>query len=167
MRPSNETNLCHYTQLIYPCVKFHPQANVEKMHRGEPLTDADRQGWLLALRDHETAHPPGENTRHLVITCSALKRQYRDILREGSEQSPNLRIRFIFLVAPEDVLKKRARERKGHFAGEVLVHSQFESLEMPGSDEVDVFSVDVSKGLGEVEQEAWLRVTEILQEDGA
>lgn len=137
------------------------------MHRGEPLTDADRQGWLLALRDHETAHPPGENTRHLVITCSALKRQYRDILREGSEQSPNLRVRFIFLIAPEEVLKKRARERKGHFAGEVLVHSQFESLEMPGGDEVDVVSVDVNKGLGEVEQEAWLGVTEILREDGA
>lgn len=165
--PSHETHLSHYPQLTYPHVKFHPQANVEKMHRGEPLTDADRQGWLLALRDHETAHPPGESTRHLVITCSALKRQYRDILREGSDQSPNLRIRFIFLIAPEDVLRKRARERKGHFAGEALVHSQFESLEVPGSDELDVISVDVNKGLGEVEQEAWLRVTEILQEDGA
>lgn len=137
------------------------------MHRGEPLTDADRQGWLFALRDHETAHPPGDKTRHLVITCSALKRQYRDILREGSEQSPNLRVRFIFLIAPEEVLKKRARERKGHFAGEVLVHSQFESLEMPGKDEADVVSVNVDRDLDEVEQDAWLRVKGILQEDGA
>lgn len=137
------------------------------MHRGEPLTDADRQGWLIALRDHETAHPAGEKTRHLVITCSALKRQYRDILREGSEQSPNLRVRFIFLIAPEEVLKKRARERKGHFAGEVLVHSQFESLEMPGEDEADVVRVGVDRDLGEVEQEALLRVKELLQEDGA
>lgn len=164
---STETNLSHYFQLIYHHVKFHPQANVEKMHRGEPLTDADRRGWLLALRDHETAHPSGENTRHLVITCSALKRQYRDILREGSEQSSNLRVRFVFLIAPEEVLKTRARERKGHFAGEILVHSQFESLEMPGSDEVDVVSVDVNKDLGEVEQEALVRVTELLREDGA
>lgn len=77
-----------------------------------------------------------------------------------------MRVRFIFLIAPEEVLKKRARERKGHFAGEALVRSQFESLEMPGDDEVDVVSVDVNTGLGGVEKEAWLRVTEILKEDG-
>lgn len=152
--------------------QFHPRANVEKMHRGEPLTDADRQGWLLALRDHETAHPTGEEknkkTRHLVITCSALKRQYRDILREGSAQrGANLRVRFIFLLASEAVLTQRAKDREGHFAGEVLVHSQFESLEMPGEDERDVVSVDVDRDLGEVEQEALGRVMEILEEDWA
>lgn len=152
-------------QLTSP--QFHPRANVEKMHRGEPLTDADRRGWLLALRDHRNQHPAGEKTRHLVITCSALKRQYRDILREGSEQTPSLKIHFVFLEAPEEVLRERARRRKGHFAGEVLVHSQFESLEIPTEDEVDVVRVGVDRGLGEVEEEALRRVRELLDGDQA
>lgn len=139
------------------------------MHRGEALTDDDRRGWLYALRNHEDEHPvaSGEKTRHLVITCSALKRQYRDILREGSAQSPNLRIRFVFLDAPEEVLRTRARERQGHFAGETLVHSQFESLEMPGADERDVVTVGVDRAIGEVEEDAVRRVRELLDEGGA
>lgn len=147
--------------------QFHPRANVEKMHRGEPLTDDDRRGWLHALRDHENEHPAGEKTRHLVITCSALKRQYRDILREGSEQSSSLRIRFVFLDAPEEVLRERARQRKGHFAGERLVHSQFLSLDIPGPDEKDVVRVGVDRELSEVEEEAVRRVREVLDGDQA
>lgn len=134
------------------------------MHRGEPLTDADRRGWLTALRDHEDAHPPDEKSLHLVMTCSALKRQYRDILREGSEQSPNLRIRFIYLQAPEAVLTRRAAERKGHFAGANLVHSQFDSLEAPGEDEKDVFKVDVDRPMEEAEREALEHVKRALGE---
>ncbi|CAN8105339.1 unnamed protein product [Discula destructiva] len=148
---------------------FHAKANVEKMHRGEPLTDDDRRGWLHALRDHENEHPAGgkagEKTRHLVITCSALKRQYRDILREGSEQSSSLRIRFVFLDAPEGVLRKRAKARKGHFAGEVLVHSQFLTLEIPGEDEADVVRVSVDRELEEVEEATVRRVQEVLDGD--
>lgn len=134
------------------------------MHHGEPLTDADRQGWLIALRDHEDAHPPEQKSLHLVMTCSALKRQYRDILREGSDQSPNLRIRFIYLDAPEAVLTKRAGERKGHFAGANLVHSQFDSLEIPGEDERDVYKVDVDRPLEEAEKDALERVRSALAE---
>lgn len=139
------------------------------MHHGTPLTDEDRRGWLYALRDHENEHPaePGAKTRHLVITCSALKRQYRDILREGSEQSPNLRIRFVFLDAPEEVLRDRARKRKGHFAGEALVHSQFLSLEIPGKDEKDVVRVGVDRELEAVEEDAVGKVREMLSGDGA
>ena len=101
------------------------------MTRGDPLTDKDRQGWLEALRDHETAAPPQDSSPHLVMTCSALKRHYRDVLREGAQNAGNLRIRFVFLDAPEEVLTKRAAERKGHFAGPQLVRSQFEALERP------------------------------------
>lgn len=124
------------------------------MHRGEPLTDADRRGWLAALRDHENAHPPDQKSLHLVMTCSALKRQYRDILREGSARSPNLRIRFVYLDAPEAVLTRRAAERKGHFAGANLVHSQFDSLEVPGQDEGDVYRVNVDRPVEDAEKEA-------------
>lgn len=145
-------------------MQFHPRANVVKMHSGEPLTDADREGWLYALRDHENAHPPGVNEKslHLVITCSALKRQYRDILREGSAQSPNLRIRFVYLDAPEEVLRKRARERSGHFFLDNLVHSQFVILEVPGSEEEDVVQVNVDRPLEEAEKEALEKVRGFL-----
>lgn len=128
------------------------------MHRGEPLNDADRQGWLVALRDHEEYHPAHEKSLHLIITCSALKRQYRDILREGSAQRENLRVRFVYLDAPEEVLKQRARDRKGHFAGENLVHSQFAVLELPGEDEEDVVKVNVDRPLEEGERDALERV---------
>jgi gluconokinase len=125
--------------------QYHPKANVAKMSRGEPLTDADRQGWLEALRDHETAVPSDPKAPpHLLMTCSALKRHYRDVLREGGQHARNLRIRFVFLEAPEEVLARRAAQRKGHFAGPNLVHSQFEALEKPGEDEPDVLVVDVS-----------------------
>lgn len=131
------------------------------MHRGEPLTDADREGWLHALRDHENQHPADEKSRHLVMTCSALKRQYRDVLREGSAQRADLRVRFVYLDAPERELARRARERKGHFAGENLVRSQFASLEVPGADERDVRRVNVDRPVGEAEREAegWVRET--------
>ncbi|KAK2608067.1 hypothetical protein N8I77_006702 [Diaporthe amygdali] len=141
---------------------FHPKANVEKMHHGEALTDEDRQGWLEALRDHENMHPPGETSLHLVMTCSALKRHYRDILRKGSEQAQNLRIRFIFLDAPEEVLTKRAAERKGHFAGSNLVHSQFDSLERPAQDEGDVFTINVDRPLEEIKKDALEHVRHVL-----
>lgn len=136
------------------------------MHRGEPLNDADRKGWLIALRDHEEYHPAHEKSLHLIITCSALKRQYRDILREGSAQRDNLRVRFVYLDAPEEVLKQRARNRKGHFAGENLVHSQFAVLELPGEDEEDVVMVNVDRPLEEGERDALERVREILSKSG-
>lgn len=134
------------------------------MHRGEALTDADRQGWLEALRDHENMHPPGEKSLHLVMTCSALKRHYRDILRKGSEQARNMRVRFVFLDAPEEVLTRRAGERHGHFAGANLVRSQFESLERPGEDEGDVFTVDVDRPMEEAEREALEYVRRVLEQ---
>ncbi|KAK3484852.1 P-loop containing nucleoside triphosphate hydrolase protein [Neurospora hispaniola] len=157
----------------YPVLRrpYHPNANVEKMSRGEPLTDADRAGWLQALAEHETAKPPTSSSPHLVITCSALKRHYRDILRLGSEHAGDLRIRFIFLQAPEEVLTERAHNRKGHFAKENLVHSQFTILEMPDptkpkeeGGEPDVLVVDVGKekGVEEVVREVVGRVRGVM-----
>ncbi|ROV90808.1 hypothetical protein VPNG_09851 [Cytospora leucostoma] len=142
---------------------FHPKANVDKMHRGEPLTDEDRQGWLEALREHEYEHPPGEKSLHLIMTCSALKRHYRDILRKGSELAENMRVRFIFLEAPEEVLTERAENRKGHFAGAALVHSQFDIIEGAAPDETDVHTIHVTKPVEEVEKAALETVREILQ----
>ncbi|KAK0747053.1 P-loop containing nucleoside triphosphate hydrolase protein [Schizothecium vesticola] len=111
---------------------YHPPANIAKMKDSIPLTDADRAGWLATLRDYET------RSSNLVMTCSALKRAYRDILRLDDV---GVMVRFIFLDAPEEELTRRAAERKGHYAGPGLLKSQFEALERPGEDEGDLFVV--------------------------
>ncbi|KAK3986811.1 shikimate kinase [Cladorrhinum sp. PSN332] len=144
---------------------YHPSASVKKMASGHPLTDADREGWLKALREHETARPGKGESSHLVMTCSALKKHYRDVLRQGGKEAGGLRIRFAFLDAPEEVLKERARNRKGHFAGEDLVRSQFQALERPNSDEDDVLVVDVNRDVEEVERETEIRVREAMSQD--
>lgn len=147
-------------------LQFHPKANVEKMSRGEGLTDADRADWLEALRDHESIETPPGKPPHLVMTCSALKRRYRDVLREGSRHAGNLQMRFIFLDAPEEVLVKRAAERKGHYAGANLVHSQFKDLEVPGPEEGDVIVVDVNRSIEDTEKDVLDRIEGMLQKEG-
>ncbi|KAM7216801.1 P-loop containing nucleoside triphosphate hydrolase protein [Rhypophila decipiens] len=147
---------------------YHPKANVEKMSRGEPLTDSDRAGWLEALRDHETAIPPEGESPHLVMTCSALKRHYRDVLREGAKNAGSLRIRFVFLDAPEEVLVQRAGLRQGHFAKANLVHSQFEALERPdGEKDVVVVGVD-GRSIEDTERDVEKHVREVMMcDDGS
>lgn len=157
--------------------KFHPQSNREKMARNEALTDEDRAAWLDALRKQETA--PSSPTQHRVVTCSALKRQYRDVLRgvsgNGSNSRPTerkgkgngslLQVRFVFLDVEEEELRRRARERKGHFAGEGLVQSQMQALERPvEEDERDVIVVRVQGGGGveETERKVLGRVKEMM-----
>jgi gluconokinase len=102
---------------------FHSSANKEKMRRGIPLTDADRQPWLEALRgvvlDWLQRGSDG------VLACSALKRSYRDRLRAGED------VRFIYLKGDDEVLEQRLRGRAGHFAGPDLLASQLERLEEP------------------------------------
>ena len=139
------------------------------MSRGEPLTDADRAGWLVALRQHEASPPAasGASTSpHLVMTCSALKRAYRDVLRLGD--AGNVRVRFVFLDAPEEELTKRAAERKGHYAGPGLLKSQFEALERPAEDETDVSVVStLDKSVEDTKREVCATVREVMgREDG-
>jgi gluconokinase len=109
--------------------EYHPAENVERMSRGIALTDDDRAGWLrsLAARIREA-----KNTgTGLVLTCSALKRSYRDILRaEASE------LRFVFLKG------ERLGGRRGHFMHPSLLESQFATLEEPSTDE-DAWVCDV------------------------
>ena len=109
---------------------LHSSANVEKMSRNEPLTDADREPWLLAVRGEiVNAQAAGEP---LVVACSALKRAYRRTLSDG------LDVQFVFLKASRDALAKRLAERRGHFAGPGLLDSQLATLEEPGPDEATI-----------------------------
>jgi gluconokinase len=107
---------------------FHPAANVAKMAAGHPLDDADRRPWLEAIGafiDETTAAG-----RPAVVTCSALKRAYRDQLRSGR---PN--VRLIFLDAPIDVVRERLQARHGHFFPAELLESQYRDLEAPDPEE--------------------------------
>jgi ribose 5-phosphate isomerase A len=115
---------------------LHPAANVAKMHAGVPLTDADRQPWLEAVAawiDHQLAAGlPG------IITCSALKRGYRNIII-GRRQH----VRLVYLRGDPGLLADRMANREGHFMPPSLLPSQLASLEVPGRDENPLI-VDVS-----------------------
>ncbi|GLW27298.1 gluconokinase [Actinoplanes regularis] len=105
---------------------FHPPSNVSKMHGGEALTDADREPWLAAIAGRiGTAAERG-----LVVSCSALKRVYRDVLRGGDPGAF-----FVHLVLTPEVATARVNGRSGHFMPSTLVASQFAVLEPLGVDE--------------------------------
>ena len=107
---------------------FHSAANVAKMHAGHPLTDEDRWPWLRAIAawagEREQARSGG------VVTCSALRRSYRDLLRAGHPD-----VRFICLVGSREVLAARLAGRQGHFMPAALLDSQLATLEPLGADE--------------------------------
>ncbi len=111
---------------------FHSPANVAKMRSGEPLTDDDRRPWLASLAawigEREAADAGfGESA---IVTCSALKRSYRDMLRRGHPS-----VRFVHLSAPPAVLDRRMRGRTGHYMPPALLASQIETLEPLQPDE--------------------------------
>lgn len=107
---------------------YHPPENVRRMAAGVPLTDKDRAGWLRALATRlRDAVASGSG---LVMTCSALKRSYRDVLRA---EAPN--VRFVFLKGPRDVLAERLAGRRAHYMPASLLDSQLATLEEPAPDE--------------------------------
>lgn len=110
---------------------FHSQANVTKMASGIPLTDEDRWPWLRAIGTWIDEHE--RDGRSAVVTCSALKRVYRDLLREGRAN-----VRFVYLEIPEDVLRDRLAKRTGHYMPPSLLPSQLATLEPLQSDEPGV-----------------------------
>ncbi|KAK0628436.1 gluconokinase-like protein [Bombardia bombarda] len=141
--------------------EFHPQANIDKMSAGIPLTDADRWDWLTALRE-ASIHELDQGNEGVVLTCSALKRKYRDVIRVAPYFVPNIHLHFIFLYAPEEVLLKRVLARQNHYMGANMVHSQFDILEKPTVDEIDVLTIDVSKSAEEVMEEALDRALDTM-----
>jgi gluconokinase len=120
---------------------FHSRANIEKMSRGIPLTDEDRIPWLNSIRE---AMLQWETQRqNVVLTCSALKRSYRELL----QISPT--VRPIYLKGYYDLLRGRLRSRKGHYAGEQLLASQFADLEEP----TNALTIDASRSPEEIVDE--------------
>lgn len=117
--------------------EYHSAENVERMSRGIPLTDGDRARWLrsLAARIRESK----EASSGLVISCSALKRSYRDILRADAPE-----LRFVYLKGGRELIAQRLAGRRGHFMPPSLLESQFTTLEEPLPDE-DVWVFDITQ----------------------
>ena len=112
---------------------FHPASNVEKMRRGIPLSDEDRQPWLDRLQHAITEWIAAK--RNVVLACSALKRSYRQKLNAGPE------VRFVYLKGSPEQIADRLRARCGHFAGESILAGQFADLQEPEN----AISVDISE----------------------
>jgi gluconokinase len=102
--------------------EFHSAVNIKKMHAGVPLTDADREPWLRKLRDWISDR--ADEGRSTVVTCSALRHRYRDVLRESSA-----RMRFAHLDGDRDLIASRLDHRKGHFMPPALLDTQLAALE--------------------------------------
>jgi gluconokinase len=126
---------------------FHSADNTEKMRRGTPLNDDDRQAWLGELAAQLQAHPQGA-----VLTCSALRRRYRDRLRQAV---PGLK--FLFLHLSETQACERVAARSAHLFPVSLVASQFEALEDPSAED-GVLRLDAMRPLESLAAEAvrWL-----------
>ncbi len=120
---------------------FHPQANVDKMHAGIPLDDTDRAPWLQALADQIAQHEA--EGKSSIISCSSLKRAYRDILRSGAAS-----VRFVHVHGSRALLMQRLEARKGHFFPAKLLDSQLATLEMLGADE-DGIVIDMGLSIPE------------------
>ncbi|KAK5134992.1 hypothetical protein LTR08_005944 [Meristemomyces frigidus] len=144
---------------------FHTPENIAKMAAGTPLTDADRWDWLILLREH-ALHTLASSPSGVIITCSALKRKYRDVLRIATYHDPSIHVHFVFLNASEAVLMDRVRGRQNHYMKDYMVHSQFLSLEAPLEDETDVLAVDAGGASAEVQKLAAEVVMGVLQRDG-
>jgi gluconokinase len=107
---------------------FHPPANVARMRAGQALTDADRQGWLAALS--ERLAQAGACGEGVVLSCSALKRSYRDVLRQGAP-----RLKLVYLHGSRELLAARIAARTDHYMPPSLLDSQLATLEPPQPDE--------------------------------
>jgi gluconokinase len=113
---------------------LHPQANVDKMAAGHPLDDADRWPWLRLVAawidERAATGEPG------IVTCSALKRAYRDMLRRDF-------VHFVHLTGHRHLLEQRLQHRDGHFMPPSLLDSQLATLEAPGADE-NAIAIDIA-----------------------
>lgn len=121
---------------------FHPPGNIAKMTAGRALDDRDRLPWLESVGAWLAAHPDGG-----VMSCSALKRKYRDQLRH---HAPGLE--FLHLEGSREAIAERQASRPGHFMPASLLASQFATLEPLGPDELGVV-IDVDQPVDQIVQE--------------
>ena len=110
------------------------------MGNGTPLNDQDRWDWLIALREEALKRLQTSNS--VIVTCSALKHKYRDVIRVANYEHPSVQVHFIYLKLDEDTLQERLANRQGHYMKLEMMRSQIAALEEP-DEEWDVLRVDV------------------------
>lgn len=132
-------------QLACPMLEgdsLHSPENILRMSQGTALSDSDRRDWLAAIAERIAA---SVRARHgLVVSCSALKRRYRDFLRLSDRH-----LIFVHLVGDKHTIRQRMRLRHDHFMSPALLDSQFDALEMPGPDE-HVISCDIAQSPADI-----------------
>ncbi len=130
---------------------YHPAANIEKMSAGIALTDEDRAGWLDQLAELIKPQAIAQTGKGVVLTCSSLRRKYRDRLRAAN---PDMGFAFLDLSYDDALL--RVQQRPGHFFSPALVANQFATLERP-VDEPDVLTLDATLPIAELQVQvvAW------------
>ncbi|MFO1159209.1 MAG: gluconokinase [Reyranellaceae bacterium] len=125
--------------------ELHPPENVEKMKGGTPLTDADRLPWLRRIAERiDEWRSQGKSG---VVTCSALKRLYRDVIVGDRPE-----VRLVYLKGSPELIKQRLAQRRGHFMPPALLESQFAVLEEPVADERPI-TVDIGGSPDEIVRE--------------
>ena len=126
---------------------FHPPANIDKMNRGIALSDRDRFPWLKELQ--KLIDQTLSQNKSGILACSALKSQYRQILRAESDK-----VVFIYLAGDYDSIQTRIQQRQGHFMNPALLRSQFETLEEPK----DALVIDVCLTPEQIVKEILLKI---------
>lgn len=119
---------------------FHSPENIAKMHNGHPLTDQDRAGWLQAI--HQKVTELANSGQDVVVSCSALKKSYRDVLRSHIDS-----VMFVYLKGSFALIHSWMAARKHHFMPAKLLKSQFETLEEPSGQEKDVLTIHIQPNL--------------------
>lgn len=137
---------------------LHPRANIVKMASGQPLNDEDRIPWLKTLNSAIYAM---QNTHKVsILVSSALKQNYRDMLRDG-----NTGLYFVYLKGDLELISERLKSRKGHFFKPEMLKSQFDALEEPINNHNDIGYIDISKTLDEVVEDALVFVNKIITKE--
>ncbi|MCG3736440.1 gluconokinase [Vibrio cincinnatiensis] len=126
---------------------LHPRANIEKMRHGEPLNDHDRAPWLERIRD--AAFSLENKSEQGIIVCSALKKAYREQIRDGNQN-----VTFLFLDGDKDLIIERMRARQGHFMKIDMLESQFATLQRPSAEETDVLTISIAGDIDHVVERA-------------
>ena len=138
--------------------QLHPSSNVKKMADGTPLTDEDRWPWLEIIGNElKASHTAGED---IVVTCSALKKIYREKLRSSGGEP----LYFVFLKGSPELLASRMGARKGHFMPASLLQSQLATLESPEG-ETNVVTVDIDATVPEIVEDAIVRLQKLWREN--
>lgn len=137
------------------------------MAKNIPLDDADRWDWLILLRDQALVALKN-GAKGVVVTCSALKKKYRDVIRTARlyDEDPNANVHFVYLRANKETLLARVGARQGHYMKDSMVYSQLAALEEPDEAEVkqlkDVEVIDVTGTQLEVQKLATVAVDKIM-----